>query len=508
MKKFLFLILFLFVYSLCFSDVELPNIFNDNMVLQRDIPVKIWGKSNPNSKIEISFAGKVSSVTADKNGKWSVFLDPLATNPKGCDFVVFENSKEQKRFKNVLVGEVWILSGQSNMRLTVKFTADLKKAESVEKYPLLRYAEIRGQSDIPQTNVKTSWIGVNSSNVANVSAVGFYFAERLAADLNVPVGLIQTAEGSSQMCAWLPRADFDGIKYLEFSLNEWLNDMKNYDFVAEHNKWKLLRDEYKKAKAEGKKVTRLPPEPTKLSKSRYVMKTPTLLYNARIAPLLGITARGVLWYQGESDTDRKNGCVRDFGATFERMVNVWRRDFKNDKLWFLCVQLTSFGWTDSDWVTARLHQFQSAKNLKYCGIVNTIDLGELKEIHPPRKTEIGDRLEKMALNLVYGKHNIDISYPTFSKVSYSNDEAVVEMNLVGKLVGHGEPNGFEVKVDGKWKPANAELLKNSNSVKVTSKIAGEKVSGVRYLWKNWVGKDIWLYSNKGLPAFPFSDEIK
>ncbi len=494
-----------------FAKIWMPSIFSDNMMLQRGAFVRIWGEALPGAKVVVSFGDQRKSAQADANGKWSLSLDKMPASKEPREMVVYENKKEGKRIRNVLVGEVWILAGQSNMQWSAYNTTDFEKlAERAGKYSNMRYFDQRTKTlslKPARDSNGGAWFAVNSRKSAGAcSAVGIYFGERLMKDLDVPVGLVFTALGASKMSAWIPEESVSKLKYLESEWEKFWEEMRAYDYRKAHAEWKVKSAawdaEAAKAKAEKRKPVPeyRPFEPVELS-SRMPAQTPVYLYNGVIAPLAGFTVRGVLWYQGESDSYGES--LDNFCGQFELLVASWREKFMNPNMPFIWAQLTSLD-RQSGWPMTRWRQLQSAKSVKPGAVVNLIDLGEKNDVHPRDKASVGQRFENVALRMVYGEDKVPAYAPEMSSVSYSGNSASVKFNTYGSgLVGKGDPRGFEVLSGGKWLPAKAAL--NGDSVSVSHQ-GGGKIDGVRYLWKSWARPDVWLYNKDGIPAFSFIDE--
>ncbi len=505
----------IFAASAVFAEIVMPRIFSDNMMFQRDMPLKIWGKADAGARVGVEFKDQKKMVKASGDGSWSIELAPVKGSFDPAELVVFENGKEGKRIKNVLVGEVWVLGGQSNMEWRLIPTTDGEAAKARAKYPALRYFTQPSGTFTPEKQFDTpessKWQEASPDTVARWSGVGFYFGEQLMKDLEVPVGLIETPLGGSAMRAWIPDEAVSGIPFLEENLANFKKQLAAYDYNKALAEWKKRSDAYeasvKAAKAEGKPVPEKPwnvrNKPNKLSPQR-PQETPGWLYNAKIAPIAGFAARGFLWYQGESDAGGKS--LECFEEQFARIIETWRKAWNNDDMYFFWVQLASFGGS-GDWATARWKQYQTMRSVQKTGMANIIDLGEEKDIHPRNKTDVGLRLEKIALRDVYGVKGLYPYGPMFKMVRYTPKGAEVVYDLDGrKLVGKGDPRGFEVKIAGEWKPAKAELVGKRVIVNPADAEKGAKIEGVRYLWKKWALPDVWLFNDQGLPALSFIAE--
>ncbi len=501
--------------------IKMPSIFSDNMLLQRGKKVKIWGTSDPRATVEVEFANQKKSAMADADGKWVVWLSPMKASANPRDLKVYENGEEAAKIKNVVVGELWILGGQSNMQFTLKGSDDAHVAIPRANYPNLRYfrMSLGAMAEAPQSDFPGGkWELTSPENVGTQSAVGFYFGEKLLKDLGVPVGLINTSMGGTLMACWTPEEYIDRVPYLKDYYSNYLKASKEYvkngGYAKKQETYKKNLAEYEAAckKAEAEKKPKPPYDWNKLSVPLDYTpyrnhEVPIRHWNAKVAPMAGIAARGVVWYQGEQESGYGAGnpkAVEAFGDLYENMVGAWREKWGDEKLWFLCVQLPSFG-GGKLWADLRAQQLAAAKKLKYSGIANAVDLGDEKDVHPRDKTPVGERLAKIAERAVYNKRSVAVFSPEFASAEFSDAGASVKFDAFGKkLVGKGQPRGFELKIGGKWVEGRPEIRRGS--VFVASPDGKSAPEGVRYLWKPWAKPDAWLYSTSDLPAFPFKFE--
>ena len=504
MKKNIIISLLIVISSLSLAEIKTPAVIGDNMLLQRDSLVKIWGKADANAKVDVAFGGQKKSTKADAKGDWSLKLDKMPANKNPQEMIISENGKIGKTIKNILVGEVWVAGGQSNMAWILGQSTDAKSAMHRAKYPTMRYfKQTYTMAKTPQfdTEKTSQWIVANGENMERTSAVAFYFAEKLMKDLDVPVAIIYTARGATKMSCWLPREYHSKSESYKTYLDRFEKVEKTYSEaiykkrLADHSQ--MLKDvEAKKRKRPSTWSWRIAPNPMS---PWFDFDTPSYLYNGMVAPIANYTTRGVIWYQGESDTGAKE---KDFFAEkFSILVNSWRDKFDNKDMAFYWVQLAPFS-TNNDWPVSRWQQLKARDMIKNSGIVNIIDAGEQKDIHPKDKTTVGTRLASLALKNTY-KQDVYAFAPEFKSAKYDGDTAVVELETYGrKLEFKSYARGFEVCVKGNWINANASLDGNKLIVKSPE---GSEISGVRYLWKNWCMPDVCLYNEDGLPAFSFTN---
>jgi len=488
------------------AEIQMPKIFSDNMVLQEGQTVKIWGKADANAKVDVNFAGQKKSATAAQDGKWVLELSPLKTATSALEMQISENGKEAKTIANVLVGEVWIAGGQSNMQWTVGLTSTSEEAKARANYPLFRVFtqptdanSLKPEWDSP---ADAKWNVVTPENVERFSAVGFYFGEEILKKFNKPVGIVETPLGGSAMVAWLPRKDAAGAKSFDNHIAEFDKQMATYNYDKALADWEKQNTAYEErkasAKADGKPFSERGPRKPNKNSPYTVQSTPEHLFNAKIAPIAGYAAKGFIWYQGESDSRRAEDGA--FVEMFSRVINTWRTYWGKPDMPFLFVQLTSFT-TDANWAFTRWEQYQTTKKLDNVDMAVIIDIGEEKNIHPKNKIEVGKRLANIAFDEVYDLDGIHPYGPMIDEVDYNGSTAKVEFDLDGRgLVSNGDVRGFEALVGGKWVPASAKLSGDEVIVSVEGKI-----DGVRYLWKSWAQPDVCLFNKDGLPAMPFID---
>ncbi len=491
------------------AKIEMPKIFSENMVLQRGEKVKVWGKSLPNAKIEVEVAGNKSSTSSDSNGSWNLYLGSMNATKIPVAMKVYENGSLDKTITNVVVGEVWVSGGQSNMQWEVSKVNGLEEAKQRADYPQMRFfrqpyadASLEKRFD---SAPEAKWIVISPENVGNVSAVSFFFIEQIMKKTNVPVGIVETSLGGTRMTCWLSRDDQKGIPGYEKYILERDNVMKNFDLEKEMAVWKKKYEDYsaRKKAAEAAKTPfkeYAPKQPNQFGGSIAISMVPECLYNAKVAPIAGYTAKGFIWYQGESDA--RIETEGEFAQMFEQLITSWRNYWGKPKMPFLFAQLTSFG-TDSNWPLARWEQYLVSEKMDDVEMAVIIDLGEEKDIHPKNKLDVGKRLATIAFDEVYDYNNQFAFGPKFDDVDYSGNYAIVEIDDEDRgIVISGALRGFEVLVNGAWQEASVEKI-SKDELKVSAKNTGDTVLGVRYLWKNWAQPDVCIFNMDGLPAMPF-----
>lgn len=496
-----------------YAKISTPRIFSDNMILQRDMPVKIWGTADPNAMVNVDFGNQNVSVKSDGWGFWTATFAPMPACKTPRDIVISENGSVSKTIRDVLVGEVWVLGGQSNMEWTLSGSPKLlNDVKARADYPQIRYFRQYGLMDYsngPKSDVNDSgkWLTLSKgANFGVCSAVGFLFAEILSKDLDMPVGLIQTAVGGTSMTAWISKNNFECSDYLKKFKADYNAAMAKYDYNKAIADWNSQNEAYKKACAEAKKAGKPAPEmPFKL---RYCKPNPETCYdtfrspsghfNTKVAPLGKFGVRGVLWYQGEADA--QGDSLKNFRSTFSAVVKSWRENFGKKDMPFFWVQLPSF---NSNWGDVRMAQMLCLNDIKNGGMVCSIDTGEKNDIHPKDKAPVATRMANLVLQKVYGK-NVNAVAPIVNRVEYEGNVADVYFNTFGKaLVQKGDLKGFEIKVGGKWIKPQAELMGFRARLTLPKGTPANTIDGVRYLYAGWSAPDVSLFDTEGIPVAPF-----
>jgi sialate O-acetylesterase len=467
------------------ADVRLHGLFSDNMVLQRNAAVPVWGWANEGEKVTVEFRGQKVSATA-KNGKWMVRLKKLdAGGPEELRVT----GQNDITLKNVLVGEVWVASGQSNMEWPMRASFAPETEIAKTSNPLLRlYTVPKLKADEPRDNVSAAWVECHPSTTSNFSAVAYYFARDLAKALKVHVGVIHTSWGGSPAEVWMSEEVLtSNPEYKADILDAYPAQLaKHKEAVANYEK------EAAAAKANEKPFAkRRPGGPWK----------PTELYNGMIAPLIPFAIQGAIWYQGESNAGR----AHQYRTLFPDMIRNWRRDWKQGNFSFLLVQLAPFMAikdqpSESTWAELREAQALATKVLPNVGMAVITDVGEEKDIHPKKKEPVGARLALAARAIAYGEKIVH-SGPTYKTMKVKDGKAIITFDNVGRgLEAQGsELKGFAIAgVDKKFVWAKAEI--EDDKVVVSTPDVSEPVA-VRYGWADYPVVNLW--NKDGLPACPF-----
>lgn len=479
------------------ADVKLPAVISDNMVLQRHISVPIWGTADPNERITVALDKQKVSVTADSEGKWSVKIRALKA---GGPYELIITGKNKIVLKNVLVGEVWICSGQSNMQWDVRNSLNADKEIAEAKYPMIRFFTVkRVVSDKPLKDTEGKWSECSPETVPGFSAVGYFFGSDLYKALDVPIGLINTSWGGTPAESWTDKETLESDPDFKPILERWDKNVADYPqalqkYQEQLDQWD--KDE-QKAKEDGKPEPKKPNPPVDPKNNPWM---PSSLYNAMISPLIPYAIKGAIWYQGESNADR----AYQYRKLFPAMIKDWRKSWEQVNFPFLFVQLANFMETkpepsDSAWAELREAQ-QMTLSLSNTGMAIAIDLGEANNIHPKNKQDVGHRLALNALAF-YGR-NTEYSGPIYQSMETAGNQIRLRFIHIGGglITKDNEPlKGFAIAgEDHKFVWADAKI--DGETVVVWS----DKVSqpqAVRYAWAD--NPECNLYNGAGLPASPF-----
>jgi sialate O-acetylesterase len=485
------------------ADVKLPAIFTPHMVLQRDMKDRVWGSAEPGEKVTVTIADQTKTAEAGPDGKWSATLDPL---PAGGPHTLTVKGKNTITLDDVLVGEVWICSGQSNMQLEVKSSDDGDLEPLAAKFPKIRLISVpQFGTQEPQNDFKGRWEVCTPDSVKNFSAVGFYFGRQLYQTLDVPIGLIDDSWGGSAAEAWVRRDILakDG-KYADL-MAQWEKTEKDAPKAREDYEKRLAayRENAAKLRAEGKTAPRPPqsPDAQLAGNSR-----PGNIYNGVLKPTIGYGIKGVIWYQGESNAGR----AYQYRDLFPLMIQSWRDEWEIGPFSFYWVQLADFQNetrepVESAWAELREAQTMTMDRLPNTGQAVIIDLGEAKDIHPRDKQNVAKRLARWALAKDYG---IKVAYesPHSAKMDKQGDKLVVTFDHVGgglKAFDVNEIKGFAIAgSDRKFVWARAKLI-GKDKVEVSAESVSDPVA-VRYAWAD--NPVCNLYSAEGLPVTPFRSD--
>ena len=469
-KNLFFCILFVFISNLN-AQIELGPLFSDDMILQRNSQVPIWGSAKGNERVSITSSWNNNEVItkADNNGNW---IADISTPDAGGPYEIKISSKKNiLNLTNVLIGEVWVASGQSNMQMALYGGGREPVLRSIDmiaqaKNPNIRLFTVKHNSSIsPIKELKGKWLVSSPANVSAFSAVGYSFADYLNKVLDIPIGIINTSWGGTPAEAWTDKKTLDS----NFEKSQIRNNHE--DKVVQHN--------------------------------------PSGLFNAMINPLIPFKIRGAIWYQGEGNVSRANNYTK----LMNKMIEGWRSNWGQGSFPFYFVQLAPFSYnginnTASAYLReAQLHTMLQTENT---GMAVTLDIGSEKTIHPPEKILVGKRLAYWALVKDYNLGGISFSGPIYKSLNINGDKVIVNFDYAqnGITSYNKAIVGFEIAGEDKiFYPANAKVIRGYGSNRSKLEVSSDSVKkpvAVRYGWKNYLKGN--LYNTQGLPASSFRSD--
>jgi sialate O-acetylesterase len=478
------------------GQLRLATLFSDHMVLQRERPITVWGWAEQNRQVTVVLQEQRLTATADEDGRWQVVLEPM---PAGGPYEMsISDGDEQVTFRDLLVGEVWICSGQSNMQWTVAQSADAESEIAAGDYPGIRLIHVPPRPmNQPQETFEGQWVVATPQTVGQFTAVGYYFGRELHRELGVPVGLINTSRGGTPAEAWTSRPALEAESSLRPLLERW--DTSVVRWQAEHGE---ASQRWEQAAGEARENRQPPPErPTIPENPAVSQHRPANLFNGMIAPLIPYAIRGAIWYQGESNASR----AQQYRELFPVMVHDWRNRWQQGDFSFYFVQLANFRApselpVESEWAELREAQTMALRRLPNTGMAVTIDIGEAGDIHPRNKQDVGRRLARLALANDYGMVIVP-SGPLYRSHEIRAGEIILHFDHPGGgLVAQGrELEGFTIAgADRKFVHANARI---DGTRVIVWNDAIHSPAAVRYAWADNPACN--LYNAEGLPASPF-----
>ncbi len=493
----------LFLASTAGADVRLPHVISGNMVLQRDMPVPIWGWAEPGEKVTVRIAGNEESATADAQGRWSVRLPAMkAGGPETMEVA----GKNTLKLENILIGEVWVCSGQSNMDMGINSVLNAEKEVASANYPQIRLMYVPYRTSVtPRDDLDANWRVCSPENLrtggswsSGFSAAAYFFGRELHKELKVPVGLVHTAWGGTRIEPWTPRVGFEMVPALQEIVKMIDNAGPAYDKAVADTVGAIEAwlPKAKQAIDEKKPV----PAPPAWPKHQLEENTqPTSIYNAQIHPLVPFAIRGAIWYQGESNNP-------DGMMYFEKMkalIGGWRKVWNQGDFPFYYVQIAPFDAIYEKDNLPKLWEAQrAAMSVPNTGMIVTTDIADLKDIHPKNKQDVGKRLALWALAKTYGRDGIVYSGPLYKSMTVDAGKVRLSFHyLGGGLVSRdGKPlTWFQVAgEDRKFVDAVAEI--NGDEVVVHSPQVAAPAA-VRFGWSRAAEPN--LMNTEGLPASPF-----
>jgi sialate O-acetylesterase len=461
------------------ADLRLPALFSDHMVLQREKPVAVWGWADVGEEIAVEFAGQKKTAQADDAGRWSLRLDALSASAEGRVLVVSGKDGRKTTVSDVLVGDVWLGSGQSNMAMTVNRAKDFAKEQAAANLPLLRhFKEESGGAETAQSQAKGGWLACSADTVGGFSATLYFFGREIHRETGVPVGLINTSVGGTPIEAWIATE----TQAADAELRRGLELQKAHYAALE------------KAAAGSAAQSKTARKAKKISSST---RSSGQLFNGKVAPLAPYTLKGMLWYQGEANAADVRAPL--YFHQLSALVTDWRARW-GEELPFAWVQLPNYTRPGEGWPLMREAMLKTLA-LPKTGMAVAIDIGEAKDIHPKNKQEVGRRLSLWALGTVYGRKVAATCGPLPSGHEIKGAEVVVSFAHADGLKTRdgGAVKGFQLAgADKQWKPAGAKI--DGAKVVVSSPEVAAPVA-LRYAWSDFPETN--LVNGGDLPASPF-----
>ncbi|MDR1957686.1 MAG: sialate O-acetylesterase [Planctomycetaceae bacterium] len=485
------------------ADVRLPEVIASNMVLQRDLPVPIWGWADSGEKVTVSFAGQTQSATADAEGRWMVQLLPLQADSKPSVLTV--TGKNELKLENILVGEVWLCSGQSNMEWTMARSAEYQDALKTVNNPDIRLFQVAKAWNVaPQDSLQAKWTPCDTETIPSFSAVGYYFGKRIQEELGVPVGLVHSSWGGTRIEPWTPPVGFQAVPTLknltdELAAKDPASDVYKKlaaEALASYKAWVAVSEKNLTA---NNRMTPPPVFPPQIAPYTN-QQQPATLYNAMIHPLVPFAMRGAIWYQGESNVSE--GML--YAEKMKALISGWRTVFHNPDFGFYYVQLAPFTYGgDRESRLPELWEAQSSveKSVPKTGQAIITDLvTDIKDIHPPRKLQVGNRLALLALKRTYGK-NLAAESPELDSMTIDGATLVLRFKYAEQLkTRDGQaPDWFEIAgADGVYHKAEAKIA--GTTIELTNPNVA-KAYAVRYAWSETAEPNVQNEAGLQLGAF-------
>ncbi len=503
MQKVMFTLLMIFLFGFSFSPVvnsaenklQIASIFSDHMVLQQDLPISVWGTSQVGSKVSVAFSNQKHTTVTDNNGNWQLQLSPLKGSFTPETMTISSSNDQKIKLDDVVVGEVWIASGQSNMEMKVTSVKEIKALIPTAKH-IRSFMVEHTASFTEELSMQGNW----QVDIPN-SAVAFSFAYYLQQRAEVPVGIILSAWGSSSIEGWMPRDLTSQLPYFATIMDKFDNDTNRISKITN-----ILAG----------------PKPRPRKDNLYLRRQPNILFNAMMKPIAPYTSRGLVWYQGESNTRSMQGMLK-YKEALQAWIKRYRQEWNNDEMNFMIVMLPQFGkllksspTKDAEnpsahsWAWLRESQI-AASNLANVSVVNTIDLGHPSDVHPKDKLPIGQRLANLAAQDTLQQNtlqqSIEAQGPVLKNAVVSSGKITVNFHHNHGLTttNNESPTGFWLANDKQhWVKANAKII--DNTVVLTS---GEITHPlyVRYAFSGTAKVN--LVNRAGLPTQPFrTDNLK
>lgn len=484
------------------AEVRLPHLLSDHAVLQRDQPVRIWGWAGYGEHISVSLHDQKIDIVANQDGRWQAWLKPERAGGPYTLRVTGDASASPIERTDILIGDVWLASGQSNMEMPLKgFGAgtpvkDSEKEIAAANYPTIRLlVQSKRTAAAPMWDTDNTWTVCTPDTAKDFSAVAYFFGRRIQQEENVPIGLIDSAWGGTPAHAWISPEGIGWANLSSVSIDggRVARLGGDYDAVKENRD---LQD--KLLTATGK----TPPSHARHPGTFYNSWTPSTLFNAMIAPFTNYSLKGFLWYQGE--TDQQGIKALNYSRVFPALIQDWRRQWGEGPLPFFFVQLSSYN-GEEGFPIVRDAQRRTL-DLVNTGMAVTLDVGLPTNIHPPDKQTVGNRLAQSALGIAYGRR-VETASPVLLEATTEGSAVRAWFSHADGLMSHDpSPGDFEVAgADGKWAPATAKIEKIGSAETVLATAPSVPApQKIRYGWNGYVKS--YLYNAAGLPLGTFTSE--
>jgi sialate O-acetylesterase len=506
LKNILTALFIVLLASAAHAEVKPAGIFTHGAVLQQGEPVRIWGTAETGENVTVVFDDQKVLATADAQGHWMVTLDPMPVSSTPRELVFYGNDKKQVTLGDVLVGEVWLAGGQSNMAGVMRnyrrsYQSEIDQAND----PLLRFLTIPRLEFEGQNDKRPQWEQTNPNNVNGFSASAYFFAKYLRQKLDVPIGIISCSVGATPAEAWVSRETLSSIPSLKRTLDAYdahveanFSDLDTYAELADEQseKFKKWFQSRRNGTWDGEPRPEVPMGP-------HNYKRPAGLNETMLKQTIPYTIKGVIWYQGENNSS----AGYQYRTVFPALIEAWRTYYQKPDLPFLFVQLATMGPAkdiSAAWPELRDAQLWTADHVDNSGMIVLVDGGEVKNIHPHSKHLVGQRLSLLARNRVYGEKDLVCHGPRVDQVTRKEHHIELSFRNVGGGLVHKsfEQSPYEIcGKDGKYVPAEAKVI---DGKLIISAKGVEHPQHVRYGWRKWFEPT--LFNKEGLPASPFKTD--
>jgi sialate O-acetylesterase len=483
------------------ADVSLPPILSEHAVLQAGRPVPVWGRADPGERVRVSARGRTAEAVAGPDGRWTATLPALDA---GGPFDLVVEGRNRLVVPDVLAGEVWIASGQSNMAMAVAQCRDAEAEKAAADLAGIRFFTVPAlASPDPVEEASGAWVVCSPAAVGAFSGAAYFFAREVHREAKVPVGILHASWGGTACEPWTPEEAVAAEPALKGLMDRWRKAIREYDPEEEEARYRKALERWKREAEEDRRAGRTPPRaPALPPHPRRNPQCPGSLWRGMVEPLLPYAVRGAIWYQGESNAGR----AHQYRTLFPLMIRSWREARGDPGMPFLFVQLANFGRVapsggPSPWAELREAQLLALRSVPGTGMAVAVDVGDPADIHPKDKQAVGRRLALWALAMVHGRE-VEPSGPLFREAKAEGARLrLLFDHAAGLRTADGrEPAGFAVAgPDGRFRPGRARV---DGETVLVSDPAGGRPAAVRYAWAD-APDAANLVNGAGLPASPF-----